>query len=70
MNISIMRAFIVLRQFVVQYDALADQIAEIRQKVTNHSEQLNLIFDAIENMLEEKTEQKTWEERQKIGFIK
>ncbi len=70
MNISIMRAFMVLRRFVVQYDTLADQIAEIRQHVSNHHEQLNLIYDAIENILEEKTEQKTWAERQKIGFIK
>jgi len=72
MNITIVRVFIALRQFALNYKDLANQIHEIKSTVTNHSEQLNQIYDAIENMLddtEEKKEQKRlWKERERIGF--
>jgi ORF6N domain len=72
MNIAIMRAFVEIRKFVLNYKDLAVQINEIRQSVTNHSEQLNQIYDAIENMMDEKEEKKEqkklWKEREPIGF--
>jgi hypothetical protein len=68
MNIAIVNAFIALREFAANYAILADQVQVIRQKVDNHSEQLNLIYEAIENMLDEKEERKSWEERNRIGF--
>ena len=70
MNIAIMRAFIAMRQFVLQYNDLAEQIVEIKQSVSNHNEQLDQIYSAIENLLDEKVEQKTWAERERIGFRK
>jgi hypothetical protein len=74
MNIAIVRAFISLRQYALNYKDLAVQINEIRQSVTNHSEQLNQIYDAIENMMDEKEEKKEekrrWKEREPIGFKK
>lgn len=70
MNIAIMRAFIAIRQFVLHYNDLAEQILEIRQSVTNHNEQLSQIYDAIENLLDEKAAQKNWSERERIGFKK
>jgi hypothetical protein len=69
MNIAIVRAFIVMRQLALGYKDLAEQVQEIRQSVSSHSEQLNQIYGAIENMLEEKEEKKRlWEERERIGF--
>ncbi len=72
MNIAIVRAFISLRQYALNYKDLAIQINEIRQSVTNHSEQLNQIYDAIESMMDEKEEKKEekrrWKEREPIGF--
>jgi hypothetical protein len=68
MNIAIVRAFIALRKFASNYKELAEQIDEIRKNVSNHSEQLNQIYTAIENLLYEKTMQKEWEERRRIGF--
>ena len=70
MNIAIMRTFITIRQIALQYNDLAQQIVEIKQSVTNHSEQLNRIYYAIENLLDEKTEQKAWTNRERIGFKK
>lgn len=70
MNIAIVNAFIALKQFALNYKDLAEQINEIRQTVSSHSEQLNQIYTAIENMLDDKAEQKTWKERERIGFKK
>lgn len=70
MHIAIMRAFIAIRQFLLQYNDLAGQIIEIKQSVSNHNEQLSQIYDAIEGLLEEKAEQKRWAERELIGFKK
>lgn len=68
MNIAIVRAFIALRQFAVNYKELAEQIKELRGTVDNHNGQLNQIYDALENLLDEKTSQKKWSEREPIGF--
>ena len=63
-----MRAFVEIRRFTLNYKELTEQINEIRRSVTNHSEQLNQIYDVIENMLDDKTEQKSWKDRERIGF--
>lgn len=68
MNIAIVRAFISLRKFAVQYGEILGQLNELKDRVGNHDEQLNQIYDAIENLLDEKSEQKKWGEREKIGF--
>jgi hypothetical protein len=69
MNLAIVRAFVALRDIALNYKDLELQIREIRQTVSNHSDQLNQIYDAIENMLEEKEDQKrSWNERERIGF--
>lgn len=70
MNIAIMRAFIAIRQFTLQYDDLAEQIVEIKESVANHNDQLEQIYGAIEKILDRKTEQRIWAERERIGFKK
>jgi len=68
MNIAIIKAFIALREFVSNYKELADEVKVIRQTVTNHDEQLVLIYGAIENLLKEKADQQSWTNRERIGF--
>jgi len=72
MNIAIVRAFIALRQFALNYKELAEQIMELKQTVGNHNKQLNQIYDALENLLDDKVDktihQKMWENRERIGF--
>ena len=74
MNIAIVRAFIALKGFAINYKDLAGQINAIRQTVSSHSEQLNQIYNAIENMMDEKEDKKEqkrlWKERERIGFKK
>ncbi len=68
MNIAIVRAFIALRQFALNYKDLSIHIEEIRQTVCDHDDQLKMIYAAIEVLLAEKDQQKSWEERDRIGF--
>lgn len=72
MNIAIVRAFISLRQFAVNYKDLALQIIELKQTVGNHDKQLTQIYEALENLLDDKVDkeinQKMWKNRDRIGF--
>jgi len=70
MNIAIVRAFIAMKKFTMHYKELANQVMEIRQRIGEHDVQLNQIYDAIENLLDETIEKKKWEERERIGFKK
>jgi hypothetical protein len=70
MNITIVRAFIALRKFAIQYDQLLNQLNDLREQIGNHDTQLNLIYDAIENLSDQKSEENNWQNREKIGFIK
>ena len=68
MNIAIVRAFIALRQFSINYKELAEEIKKLSGTVDNHSGQLNQIYNALENLLDEKVIEKKWNERESIGF--
>ncbi len=68
MNIFIIRAFIALRQFALNYKGLADEIQEIRQTVESHSEQLVKIYGAIETLLTVKEARESFADRERIGF--
>ena len=45
MNIAIVRAFIALRQFSINYKELAEEIKKLSGTVDNHSGQLNQIYN-------------------------
>lgn len=70
MNIAIVRAFIALKQFALNYGELAGQLAELKHKVGDHDTRLNEIYTAIETLLADKKNEKSWEDRNRIGFIK
>lgn len=70
MNIAIMRAFVEVRKVLLKQSDLKQQLNEIRDRLGEHDVQLNQIYDAMENLLDEKAAQRKWEEREKIGFKK
>ncbi len=70
MNIAIVRAFIAMREIAFHYKAMAESISEIRLRVGEHDTQLNAIYEAIENMMEERVQQQSWKDRERIGFKK
>ena len=70
MNIAIMRAFVEVRRVLLQQSDLKTQLKEIKDRLGEHDEQLNQIYDTIENLLDEKAEENKWNERERIGFKK
>ncbi|MBA2561435.1 MAG: ORF6N domain-containing protein [Chitinophagaceae bacterium] len=72
MSIAVVRAFIELKKAALEYSYLADQIQTLRMHLGNHDVQLNTIYEAIENLLDDKTdkkvEQEMWANRKRIGF--
>lgn len=78
MNIAIVRAFIGLKQLGIQQKDFMKQLQmlrkELHQRIDVHDAQLNQIYEAIENMLDEQSDKKVkeleWENRERIGFKK
>jgi hypothetical protein len=70
MNIAIMRAFVEVKRTLLKQNDLKVQLKEIKQRLGEHDAQLNQIYDAMENLLDEKAAQRKWEERERIGFNK
>lgn len=68
MNIAIMRAFVDVRKILLQQTDLDEQLNQIKNRLGEHDIQLNEIYDAMENLLDEKIALKKREERQRIGF--
>ena len=68
MNIAIMRAFVEIRRILIQETDLRIQLNQIRERIGEHDTQLNAIYDAMENLLDEKAAQKKFGDRKRIGF--
>ena len=68
MNIAIMRAFVEVRRIIYQQNDLKEQLQLIKDRLGEHDVQLNQIYDAMENLLDEKASQRTWDDRERIGF--
>jgi phage regulator Rha-like protein len=70
MNIAIMRAFVEVRKVFIKQEGLKEQLKEIKERLGEHDAQLNQIYDAMENLLDEKAASRKWNERERIGFKK
>lgn len=70
MNIAIMRAFVAVRKIVLMQPDIKDQLKLIKERIEEHDMQLAQIYDAIENMLDDKAAQRKWDDRERIGFKK
>lgn len=70
MNIAIMRAFVAIRKLILKQMDVNEQLQEIKERLNEHDVQLNQIYDAMENLLDDKIAQKKWDERERIGFKK
>ena len=72
MNIAIVRAFVVLKKLAHSNLSAINLLKELRDRIDEHDVQLKSIYDALENMLDEKEEEKLqklkWEKRERIGF--
>jgi hypothetical protein len=66
-NIMIMRAFVLLRKYALNYNELDKRIAELELKYNKH---FKGIYEALDLLLSDKKEQTDWENRERIGFMK
>lgn len=65
-----MRAFVEIRKIIFKENDLKEQLKQIKNHLGEHDAQLNQIYDAMENLLDEKASQRKWNDRQRIGFKK
>lgn len=70
MNIAIMRAFVEIRKILLKQSDIKEQLKEIKDRLGEHDVQLSQIYDAMENLLDEKASERKWNERERIGFKK
>ena len=70
MNIAIMRAFVEVRKVLLRQNDLKEQMKELKERIGVHDAQLSQIYDALENLLDEKAAQRKWDDRERIGFKK
>ncbi|UKT62635.1 ORF6N domain-containing protein [Pedobacter mucosus] len=68
MNIAIMRAFVDIRKILLKQSNINDQLTEIKERIGEHDVQLNELYDAMENLIDEKIAQLKWKDRERIGF--
>ena len=68
MNIAIMRTFVDVRKILLKQSNLNEQLTEIKERIGEHDVQLNELYDAMENLIDEKIAQLKWKERERIGF--
>lgn len=66
-NISIVRAFVMMRQLALTYKELAEKIAKLERK---YNRQFADVYEALDLLLNEKQTHTDWENRQRIGFKK
>ena len=68
MNIIIMRAFVEIRKILLGSTDIMEQLKLIKSRIDEHDVQLNHIYEAIENLLDNNVSITKWEERERIGF--
>lgn len=64
-NISIMRAFVLLRQYALSHVELTEQLHALEQK---YDEQFNSVYDALNYLIQKEQLQEEQLSRRKIGF--
>lgn len=63
-----MRAFVEVRKVLLLQHDVTEQLKQIRDRIGGHDMQLNPIYDALENLPDEKAAQRKWNDRDWIGF--
>jgi signal transduction histidine kinase len=64
-NISIMRTFVLIREYALTYAELAQKIAELE---ANYDQKFEDVYELLKQLLAHKSDKEGWEERKRIGF--
>ena len=65
-NIAIMRVFVKVKEFAFSYKILEEQIKGLEKKHNNHSDKIDKIFVALNNLIRGEKEKR--KNREEIGF--
>jgi ORF6N domain len=69
MNIAIMRAFITMRKLILNNKNIEEKFSQIDDKFSTQDAQFSQIYEAIENLLDDKVEKQSLpKNRRRIGF--
>ena len=66
-NITIVRAFIAMRQLALHYKVLAEKIIALEK---NYDKKFDNVYEALKILLKENEVQGDWKKRKRIGFVK
>lgn len=69
MNIAIVRTFIALRKTIPRVQDIRQQMDELKERLGEHDTQLAQIYESLENLLDDRTDKRQWNERERIGFL-
>jgi hypothetical protein len=64
-SIAIVRAFIALKQFALNYKEISDKLKELENK---YNKQFNDVYEAINYLLQKDKQETNQKERKRIGF--
>jgi hypothetical protein len=68
MNIAIMRAFVEVKRALIRDNDIREQLKIIKDRLGVHESQLNQVYEAMENLLDENAAKRNWINRDRIGF--
>ena len=68
MNIAIMRSFIEIKRITIQQMDFRTQLQEIKERLGKHDIQLNQIYDAMEDLLDEKPPRENGTSGKELGL--
>lgn len=66
-NIIIIRTFVLIRQFALTYKELQEKITKLEKK---HNKDFKEVFRALEFLVQKKTNEEDFKNRERIGFKK
>ena len=67
-NISIMRAFVFIRQYSLTHKDLTDRLQELEKKYDKHDKQFKDVYEAISFLLQKDTLATEQKQRKRIGY--
>jgi hypothetical protein len=70
MNIAIMRAFVEVRRTLIRDNDIREQLKTIKERLGTYDAQLNQLYQAMENLIDENAAKNKWINRERIGFKK
>ena len=72
MSIAVVKAFIEIKKVASQYNGIIEQIQLLKEHLGEHDVQLNAIYTALENLMDDKVDkelkEREWINRKRIGF--